>query len=163
MTKFFVLAIAAVMAGCNGSSTESTTTTDADTVSSASSATDKPAVVPAMQCYQRVTARDTLFLQINAKGDKVTGTLFYKNFEKDSNRGTIRGTMMGDTLLADFSFQSEGMNNVREVIFLYDGNTFTEGYGDMKNENDKFVFTNRAKIDFSKSGKLQPAPCPPQH
>lgn len=82
------------------------------------------------QCYRYATVNDTIELKIIQKGDSVTGTLVYMLKEKDKNRGTIQGIMKDGILMADYTFQSEGVQSIRQVVFKKEGNSFVEGYGD---------------------------------
>ena len=116
---------------------------------------------PGAGCFLRVQNGDSLFLQIRREGDRVTGKLQYKNFEKDSNIGTILGQMLGDTLLADYTFNSEGVESVRQVAFLFDGTNFSEGYANMQEKEGKSIFTERGKLNFSGGEKLKPIVCLP--
>lgn len=101
-------------------------------------------------CYVYIKNRDTASLKINMDGEELTGELNYRLFEKDSNKGTIAGEMKGDTIIAEYTFDSEGMRSVREVIFVKrdDGNIY-EGTGDMMEKSGKMVFRDRSSLKFS--------------
>jgi len=58
-------------------------------------------------------AGDTIRLNLTQQGTDVSGPLAYLLTEKDSNTGTLSGQMRGDTLIADYTFQSEGEESVR--------------------------------------------------
>src|SRR5689334_14296457 len=79
-------------------------------------------------CYEYVTQSDTVVLRLLHVGENITGMLVYKFKEKDSNQGTILGSMQGDILLARYKFMSEGTQSERQVAFKKIGNTFIEGY-----------------------------------
>lgn len=145
-------------AACNSSNTDKVIVGTPD---SALVAEPVETRVPGAGCFLRVQKGDSLFLQIRREGDRVTGKLHYKNFEKDSNIGTILGQMRGDTLLADYTFNSEGMESVRQVVFLFDGTNFSEGYGDMQEKDGKTIFSEKDKLNFSGGEKLKPMVCPP--
>jgi hypothetical protein len=100
-------------------------------------------------CYAYTTNKDTVILQISVSDTLVSGTLEYKLYEKDRNKGTIRGSMKGDTLYADYLFFSEGMESTREVVFLKKDNMLTEGYGERDEINGRMVFKNKTQLDFS--------------
>ena len=144
---------------CNGNSNETTIKTS--TVD-----TPKPAenniMIPNSVCYASENSKDTVFLQTEIFPNVVTGTLTYKIYEKDSNKGEIDGKMSGDTLLADYKFMSEGKTSTRQVIFLIKDSTATEGYGAMEEKEGKMIFKNRHAVDFSKGNKLKQIPCPLQ-
>lgn len=110
-------------------------------------------------CYASVTAADSVSLRlVNTNGD-ITGELTYNNYEKDDNRGTIMGQMHGDTLLADYTFMSEGTQSVRQVAFLKKGDGFVEGYGDAEERDGKMIFTNTTALDFGPGTVFEKVPC----
>jgi hypothetical protein len=136
-TFFLVLAASAVCAaGCqqhggeaSSQSSDSLTTTDTVPVSAA---------IPAgPQCFTQVVGKDTARLSFEIAGDSVNGKLEYKRYEKDSNKGTIKGVMQGNILNVQYTFMSEGMESTNQAVF--------------KVEGDK-VFEGRAK-DFDKEGR----------
>lgn len=83
-------------------------------------------------CYVYTKNRDTASLQLNIDGEELTGELNYKLFEKDNNKGKIAGELKGDTIIAEYTFDSEGMRSVREVVFVQkaDGKIY-EGTGEV--------------------------------
>lgn len=96
--------------------------------------TDTPAVdtgkmtiqIPRSACYKFANAADTITLKVETFPNVVTGLLNYTLKEKDKNRGEIEGVMRGDTLVADYSFMSEGTRSVRQVKFLINGDVVTD-------------------------------------
>ncbi|MBP6730879.1 MAG: hypothetical protein KA149_02405 [Chitinophagales bacterium] len=119
---------------------------------------DKPAVintpVEAAQpsdlngCYGYKTDKVTISLQVRTIGDTITGTLIYNYAEKDDNTGTFKGAFSGDTLFADYTFTSEGMETVREVAFVRSGDKLKEGYGDVEDKDGKIIFRDRGFLIF---------------
>lgn len=105
-------------------------------------------VQPISECYVGVLKRDTISLTVSLYGKRVAGELTYKFFEKDSNSGIVSGTMNGDTLIGEYTFQSEGRTSIRQVAFLKKGNTFIEGYGDIMDDNGKMRFKNPKQLHF---------------
>jgi hypothetical protein len=112
------------------------------------------------QCYAYRTETDTVRLTLQTTQATVTGQLAYRYFEKDRNQGTIRGTMHGDTLLADYTFQSEGRQSVREVAFLRRDIGFVEGYGPVTEQQGKTVFKLPRTLHFDAKYTLLPVACP---
>lgn len=98
-------------------------------------------------------------MKLTIMGDEVTGDLSYKYFQKDQNKGTLRGAMRGDTLFGIYTFMSEGAESSREVAFLKKGNDLVEGYGDVQEMEGKVIFTNRTSLDFSSSVVLKLVDC----
>jgi hypothetical protein len=110
-------------------------------------------------CYAAILGRDSLLLRVERMSDDVTGDLSYNFYEKDDNSGTFQGRMHGDTLLADYTFQSEGTESVRQVAFLKTADGFREGYGDIEDQGGKMVFKNTASLDFSSGTVFKKVPC----
>ncbi|WP_316814012.1 hypothetical protein [Pedobacter heparinus] len=101
-------------------------------------------------CYVYIKNRDTASLKLNIDGEELTGELNYNLFEKDSNKGKIAGEMKGDTIIAEYTFDSEGMRSVREVVFVKkdDGNIY-EGTGEVMEKGGKMIFKDRSALKFS--------------
>lgn len=116
------------------------------------------ATLPACFAYQ--TSNDLVSLKLTTITPAVSGDLEYAFMGKDKNAGTIRGEMRGDTLLADYTFQSEGKTSVRQVAFLLRRDGFVEGYGDAEQQGDKMVFKNRDALNFGGTMVLKKLPCP---
>lgn len=112
------------------------------------------------QCYAHTSATDTIRLTLQTMQPIVTGQLVYRYFEKDRNQGTIRGVMHGDTLLADYTFQSEGTTSVRQVAFLRRDIGFIEGFGPVAERQDKTVFEQPHALTFDAKYTLLPVACP---
>jgi hypothetical protein len=111
------------------------------------------------QCYVYASAKDTIRLTLATTQPTVTGQLTYHYFEKDRNYGTIRGTMHGDTLLAAYTFQSEGTMSVREVAFVRCGPAFVEGYGNIAERKGQMVFERPLALQFDAKYTLLPVAC----
>lgn len=103
------------------------------------------------ECYQYIKNRDTATLSINKGDNTITGNLGYNLYEKDKNAGTISGLIKGDTIIADYTFQSEGTQSVREVVWLKQGDKLIEGFGDVKEVGGKTKFKDISKLNFSNS------------
>ncbi|MDQ3682503.1 MAG: hypothetical protein M3352_05435 [Bacteroidota bacterium] len=153
MKYFFVFLI--TVAGCFSCNNNSKTTTTGSEDSSKVAAPVKPVSTETAQCYAGVRGKDSVFLRLNKNNNTVSGDLQYKRFEKDQNKGTIEGMMRGDTLLANYTFMSEGVSSVREIIFLKKGNTLVEGFGDVEEKSGKMVFKNTGAVKFDQSVVLR--------
>lgn len=149
-------AIVFTMIACNPS-TNPSVTPETD-----SAAVNVPPVVKIASpaCYEQKNAGDTFTLQLKITDTSgVEGSLKYGFKEKDSNAGTIAGMMFGDTLIADYHFQSEGKTSVREVAFLLTDSIATEGYGDMEDKNGKLVFKDAHALTFGKGVVMRKVGC----
>lgn len=162
MIKYSRLALflaATALASCNSEPKQSSATIAmADTANPGKI----KVMIPNIFCYSTRGGKDTVFLKTEVYPNVVTGSLSYKIYEKDSNTGTIDGTLKGDTLIADYTFMSEGQSSVRQVAFIIKNAIATEGYGAMEEKEGKMVFTNLRELDFNKGIKLQKVECPLQ-
>ncbi len=111
------------------------------------------------ECFAKMSANDTVILRYSTKDTIVEGTLMYNYNEKDKNEGTLVGVVHGDTLIADYHFISEGINSVRQVIFLKRNNSIIEGFGDVVDDHGRMVFENTAKLTFDETMLLKPIDC----
>lgn len=112
-------------------------------------------------CYQYQTDKDTIQLQLNIAGDKVSGSLVYKLHEKDRNTGTLKGNFKGDTLIADYLFDSEGSSSIRQIAFLRQGDLLLEGYGESIEKDGQVQFKDPATLSFSTAFSLKKTTCNP--
>ncbi|WP_456314389.1 hypothetical protein [Pseudomonas shirazensis] len=112
------------------------------------------------QCFVWTSNNSTIKLSFNVNShQEVNGKLSYNLYEKDKNEGTLIGNMKGDTLIADYTFMSEGVSSVREVAFLQRENTFIEGYGDVVDANNKVAFKDKSKLKFDAKTTLTRVEC----
>lgn len=72
-------------------------------------------------CYMQVSGaqmRDTLFVQLHIKDYKVNGLMQQSIYQKDSRKGTIKGTLLPDnTIKAVWQFTQEGITDTLGVEF----------------------------------------------
>ncbi|MCW2119732.1 hypothetical protein [Flavobacterium sp. 7A] len=109
-----------------------------------------PMETTSKECYQAIIEKDTINLTVDINSiNEFTGELDYSYAQKDKNFGTILGNVKGDTIFADYTFQSEGKTSIREVAFLKkDSNTLVEGFGNTVEMNGKVAFKDKNKIKF---------------
>lgn len=116
-----------------------------------------PTLEPAPQvsikgCYVSHLMKDVYTLNVQSQqGETFTGILSFKNFEKDSSSGTYIGTYKNGILLGNYSFKSEGMDSVMEVIFKKSGDTFVRGFGNMDSTGTHFADPNNVTFDSSQT------------
>ncbi len=136
-----------MFAGCNfsDSAKDSVNTNDSAAVND-----QLPAKINKPEgCYAWQSGKDSAALHLQTSGNNVSGTLSYKLFEKDSNKGSITGNIQDDLIIADYTFQSEGMTSVREVVFKIEGESLIEGYGDIDVDGDTVRFKNKTDLEFN--------------
>jgi hypothetical protein len=146
---FLLATVAGGFSACNNSDT---------TAQARPETVQEPGEQPTV-CYTGNSGNDTVNLTVNTTGEKITGSLDYRFYEKDHNSGTIDGRINGDTLTGDYTFKSEGTESVRQVIFLKKDNSLTEGYGDMEEKGGKMVFKNTSSIRFGEGFVLHKTEC----
>lgn len=108
-------------------------------------------------CYSYTKSGDSIYMKVEKSAENVSGTLDISYAEKDKNSGTFAGKMHSDTLSALYTFNSEGMQSTREIIFLVKKNQLLEGFGPMNAEGTHFK--NRDSITFSNSMPLTLTDC----
>ena len=91
----------------------------------------------------------------------MTGELVYRLYEKDRNQGSLAGQLKGDTLLAEYRFQSEGSQSVRQVAFLKKGDAYLEGFGEVEEREGKTVFKDVSTLCFTDMMVLRKEDCLP--
>ena len=109
-------------------------------------------------CYFYTSQKDTVFLKLIRDGENVNGTLVYNYWEKDKNTGTIKGKIKNNFLIAGYTFMSEGMESVRQVVFKIENGFVTEGYGAIL-LNDSANFQNINSLEFPDTMKLKGTDC----
>jgi hypothetical protein len=107
--------------------------------------------ISASQCYQYLKNRDSAFLTLKIDGDQFTGALSYNLFEKDKNAGNIAGIIKGDTLIAEYTFQSEGSSSTRQVAWLKQGDKLQEGFAEVEEVDGKTRFKNTSALKFGEA------------
>ena len=111
------------------------------------------------QCYANYSKKDSIKLELTTNENTITGTLQIKLFEKDENKGTFKGIIKGDTLVADYVFMSEGIMSTRQIAFIKRNNNLIEGYGDVEEKDGKILFKNASKLNFNNSTPLVKVIC----
>lgn len=108
------------------------------------------------ECYMRVNGKDTLFLKMSDNLGTITGTMNYKNFQKDSSSGDIVGIADGDTIRIDYNFAAEGTQSTREIWFLKKDGKLIEGIGEYDETGERF---KNNSVKFTDGQILQPTDC----
>ncbi|MEO5647757.1 MAG: hypothetical protein ABIQ56_05310 [Chitinophagaceae bacterium] len=129
--------------------TEKSVSSDTNSISPVGGRDDKfISTTPLTACYAWAVRKDSASLKITYMDDKVTGDLVYDWNEKDGNRGTIKGQLNKNMIVAWYTFQSEGMTSVREVIFKVEGEKLVEGYGEIIAVGDTAKFKQGTSMKF---------------
>ncbi len=136
------------VAGCNSKREANTDSVVAkeDTVTELRYVTKAPLGLPG--CYSWTAGRDTATVHLQVTENQVTGNLIYDWSEKDRNSGTLQGVLQDSLVVANYTFQSEGMTSVREVVFKIKGDSLVEGFGDFNTSGDTIKYKNKAQLQF---------------
>lgn len=156
---YLLFAMAAGLTACSSENTDSNKGDSTELIAEDTTFTaTNPPAANSTDCYQYVNNKDSVVLKLKVAGEEVTGDLNYNWFEKDKNKGTLAGEMKGDTLIAEYLFDSEGTRSVRDVVFLKKGGQLYEGYGKSTEKGGKMTFEDRSKLKFD-AIVLSKVPC----
>ena len=107
-------------------------------------AAPKTESIQKIECYTYLENKDTIYMALRIKDDSIVeGDLSYSLFEKDQNKGNIRGRISNDSLFASYKYTSEGKDSEREVFFLKSPDGFMEGFTETEESNGKISFRNK--------------------
>jgi hypothetical protein len=112
-------------------------------------------------CYVANLAKDVYTFDIQSDNNGVvSGILAFNNSQKDSSSGTFQGTLTNDTLLGNYSFDSEGTRSNRQVIFKKAGDNLVEAFGPVKTVRGNEVFVTPLNVSYDpKSTFIKSATC----
>jgi hypothetical protein len=96
-------------------------------------------------CYHGMVGNSSSLLQISQQSaSEVKGSLIFQNYEKDSSYGDFVGKYADNKLSASFTFQSEGTESVREIIFAKEGKKLVgDGFTYTPSENCTSILYNQ--------------------
>lgn len=148
---FWLSGIASLLFACNNNSGEQ--------ISGKTPLVDSIQTSDNQYCYKNAGGSDSIWLQLNLVGTDVSGELLYAIQGKDRNQGSVHGEWLGDTLLLDYMFQSEGTLSSRQVIFIRQDSLLLEGYGASEEVDGKLRFVNRSALSFGSGIRLKQTAC----
>lgn len=156
-----VILVSAIVLSVFVSCKKTTTTSTGSTEIAPGSPKEAEIVEPSgNQCYVSTVNNNKVELSFNVNShQEVNGNLRYGLYGKDKNEGTINGNMVGDTLIAEYRFNSEGTSSVRQVIFLQNEGTLIEGQGDVVEANGKVSFRDKKSLKFDSRNTLIKVDC----
>jgi hypothetical protein len=122
VTKAAIMVCAMAFAACSGGSgNKSADTTKAangeDTANAAKLNTPAQNMEYCFIHTDGTSAQDTTAIHLVINANKVSGDMKWIPKEKDSRKGTLSGTMNGNTINAVWSFMQEGMQDTMAVEF----------------------------------------------
>lgn len=152
--SFLLIPAVFLLFACSNGEESPTTTPDSIT-------TDSMPLISSVivQCYENQNGADTVQLRISDSSGVISGKLNYRIEGKDANSGSFSGKWYGDTLVADYSFRSEGVRSVRQIAFLKKDSFLIEGFGPVTEENKQMKFKSRDSLSFNEVNRLSLIPC----
>lgn len=133
----------------NTSETIINNTTDTSAmVESTNSAVDSSALSDGAHCYIFIMKRDTYLIELTVDKEDVKGTMKFKNYEKDSSKGIINGTIKDDVLNVNYRFNSEGMSSVRNMYFKVSDKVLITGIGDETSTGDSAYIKDPTMVRY---------------
>lgn len=99
-------------------------------------------------CYMMIIENDTAIMNVTQQQDSITGSLVYKRDGKDNNTGSVSLVKTSNRVEGWYRYQSEGKISVRQIVFKTTSNSFSEGYGDIKMNNDTAFFKYPHALNF---------------
>jgi len=89
-----------------------------------------PSTSKLQSCYHATVGDSSSLLQIkDPTADQLTGELIFQNYEKDSSYGVFNAKLAADQLTIDFTFQSEGVESMRQITLTKSKDELSgEGY-----------------------------------
>jgi len=150
--KWWLISCVAVFVACSNNQTaDNSLGNDSTTGAHAGAADTIVHSTIALQngCYEMIMKRDTATLSLQIQDTTIAGDLNFRWAEKDHNKGTIKGSIRDSLLVADYTFESEGLTSVREVVFKLQGDTIFQGFGELIEQNGKVIFKQRDQLQFN--------------
>lgn len=91
---------------------------------------------------------DSAYLNINVKDTTINGVLEYNWNLRNDDTGTVVGVYRDSLLYVNYSFESEGITSVKEVIFKYRQGQLFQAFGELDQRNDTVIFRDRGLLQF---------------
>lgn len=158
MKQSLFLAAAAFLLACNAPAKQDSAT-GGDASGDEATKPGQPAAESFEGCYQRVLQRDTVHLRLLQKGDAVSGTLRFDNYEKDASSGTVEGRVENGRLMLWYAFMSEGMHSVSQVVLKREGTGVIMGTGPIEMRGDTALFQKSDALSFDRKETLARTAC----
>lgn len=99
-------------------------------------------------CYTMTQKQDTALLSLRVEDTLVSGDLSYQWHARDANKGTLKGVLRDSLILADYTFESEGLTSVREVIFKIKDSTLIQAFGELVPNAKKVTFRDPNNLQY---------------
>jgi hypothetical protein len=130
--NFYLLVSIVLLASCSGGNNVADNDTTISKLSAADTQLGSAANAPLVNmryCFfytDGTRAQDTTEVSIFINGNKVTGDMYWMPKEKDARKGTLTGTLAGNTIKAMWNYNQEGSADTMAVEFQLRGNALAQ-------------------------------------
>ncbi len=100
-------------------------------------------------CFEQKEGDDIVFVTMLISGDSVTGTLVKDRFETENQTGNLKGVFNDGIIKVDYSFITDGVGYINQMVFKITGDTLLQGEGEMAEQNGKFIFKDEKSVSFN--------------
>lgn len=98
--------------------------------------------------YSYLNNGDTVHLQIAVSGEKAEGQLLISYFEKDRSEGTFSGKIENNILIAERTFQSEGVESQEQIAVKFENGKAYLGYGEVEEKDGSVKFKDINALSY---------------
>ena len=160
MKQFFWISVLIICASCTNEEQKGTAAGNTVHNNVTDTIVTNAAPVAIAGCYEMINGRDTATLQVSVKDTTVTGNLVFDWAEKDGNKGTLQGVLRDSLIIADYTFESEGLISVRQEVFKIEEGAMVHGYGAVKEKSGKIVYQNPDDLQYDTLHIFKKRDCP---
>ena len=111
-------------------------------------------------CYRMIISTDTAYMNLKIAGDSFSAQLNYAPAKNVKTEGMFTGSILKDTLMGWYSFNTSDLVSVRQIKMLATKDGFAEGYGDYEPSNDTAYFKYPFTLNFEKDNPFKKVNCP---
>lgn len=138
------------MAACQTPAPDNNQQTPSAQVTENTSPTPPPATPTAdTLCFETKSGKDVFSLRLIINGNKVSGNLNYKFYERDGAYGTLSGTMQNNLIEADYNYTIEGSEQIEVVAFKLENGKISRKRGELTEKDGKLVLKDPDKAQYS--------------
>jgi hypothetical protein len=101
-------------------------------------------------CYKHAQGKDFSVIELTRTVDDVTGYFAWVPYEKDSARGSFKGTVKNDIINANSIYTIEGDTQEEELVFKIEKNALVQGHGELVDpkSNGKLHLKDSTKLTW---------------
>ncbi len=136
MHNNLIFALLMLAFACRSRSSEQSGT---ETAAGQPAQTTTTSTAPDTLCFRQIMSRDTTTLQLVANGEKITGYLDSKPYEKDRARGPFQGIVDASHIQVDWQRSGEGTSQPYTLDLTLKGDSISWFEGERIEKQGKWV------------------------